>query len=474
MSNKIGHPGGQDQDRSLLRTLLLIALPVLIIVGFVAVMMIVIALNEKPEEKRRPFNPLAVLAEVAVTDDVQLIVNTQGEARPRVEIDLVPEVGGKITRVSPKFIEGGIFNKGDVLFQIDTRNYDVAVIRAEATVARAQQVLIREKAEAEVARQDWADLGQGAPSDLTLRKPQMAEAQASLQSAQADLQNAKNQLARTSVRAPFNGRVRSKTSDLGQFVSPGSRMGRIFSTDIVEVRLPLTDDDLSKVNLPIAYVAKDRASAPDVQLSVVIGGQRQEWAGKIMRTDSTYDTQTRALFAIAEVFDPYGKGASANGVPLAPGLFVDAAVAGKKFENIVVIPRDGLRPEDKVFVAKKDGTAVIKEPQVLDTNTKFAYISEGLSEGDLIILSPVEESRLGGPLKVLDIKDTSKVLVNPPKPQWMVDKEKTSASDDAKKGDEKRTKRRKKNSSDSGEKPKKRTADKSGDAKATAGGSETP
>lgn len=471
MSNMTGHPDGQKQDRGLLRTILLVLLPLVIILGFVALMMLIISLNEKPEEKRRPFNTLAVLAEVAVTDDVQLRVNTQGEARPRVEIDLVPEVGGKITRVSPKFIEGGIFNKGDILFQIDTRNFDVAVIRAEATVARAQQVLIREEAEAEVARQDWEDLGQGAPSDLTLRKPQMAEARAGLQSAEADLQNAKNQLARTSVRAPFNGRVRSKTSDLGQFVSPGSRMGRIFSTDIVEVRLPLTDDDLSKVDLPIAYVAKDRASAPDVKLSVVIGGQRQVWTGKIMRTDSTYDTQTRALFAIAEVFDPYGKGASSNGVPLAPGLFVDAEVAGKTFENVIVIPRDGLRPENKVFVAKDDGTAIIKEPIVLDTNAKFAYVSAGLSEGDLVILSPVEESRLGGPLKVLDINDTSKILVDPPKPQWLIDKEKAAASGDNSK---KNKKGRSKKSDDSEEKSKNRTSEKAGEPKATTGGADAP
>jgi RND family efflux transporter MFP subunit len=421
--------GLEPPERGFWGKLFAVLIPILIVAGFVIATIAIVSLNEKPEEKRKPFTPLAVLATLAVQDDVQLVVKTQGEARPRTEIDLVPEVGGRIVSVSPKFIDGGIFNKGDILYQIDKSDYDVSVVRAEASVARAQQVLVRERAEAEIAKRDWADLGTGAPSDLTLRKPQLAEAQAGLQSAEADLQNAKIQLSRTSVRAPFNGRVRTKNSDIGQFVSPGSRLGRIFSTDIIEVRLPLTDDDLSKLDLPIAFVAKSKADAPDVTFSAVIAGKPQVWPGKIMRTDSSYDTQTRALFAIAEVFDPYGKGASDGGVPLAPGLFVDAEINGKKFENVTVLPRDGLRPENKVFVGKEDGSAETRVATVLDTNADYAYVTSGVTVGEIIVLSPVEESRLAGPLKIIDIDDTSKVLVDPPKPQWMIDKEKGASSD---------------------------------------------
>lgn len=435
--------GGEPQRQgSLLRKILVIMVPLLIVIGFVAATIVVIAMNKKPEEKRRPFNPLAVLAEYSTQDDIQLVVQTQGEVRPRTEIDLVPEVGGKIVYVSPKFIEGGIFRKGDTLIQIDEADYNVAVIRAESSVARAQQVLVREKAESEIAKKDWAELGTGPASDLTLRKPQMLEAQAGLQSAQADLQNAKIQLSRTKVRAPFNGRVRTKGSDIGQYVNPGSRLGRIFSTDIMEVRLPLTDNDLSKVDLPIAFVAKDRSSAFDVKLSATIGGKHQTWPGKIMRTDSTYDTQTRALFAIAEVFDPYGKGASETGVPLAPGLFVDAEVLGRKHTGVVIISRDGLRPENKVFVAKEDGTAEARTATVLDSTMDSAYITNGVETGEMIILSPVEESRLIGPLKVVDINDPSIVFVDPPKPDWLIAKEK--AADEEKKNGGKKKRRKKK------------------------------
>jgi len=202
-------------------------------------------------------------------------------------------------------------------------------------------------------------------------------------------------------------------------VTPGRTLGRIFSTDVVEVRLPLTDNDLSKMDLPIAFVATSRDEAPDVILSATIAGKLRKWNGKIMRTDSTYDTQTRALFAIAEVFDPYDKGASENGVPLPPGLFVDASIAGKSFENVIVLPRDGLRPEDEVYVVDDKGKVDVRNADVLDTNAENAFLLGGVEPGELVVLSPMEKSRISMTLKVLDATDPTVVLVDPPEPEWM-------------------------------------------------------
>ncbi|MEP3889533.1 MAG: efflux RND transporter periplasmic adaptor subunit [Hellea sp.] len=435
-----------QRQGSFLRKLLVILIPILVVVGFIVLGVVLIAMNQKPEEKKRAFNTLAVMADYAVQDDVKLTVKTQGEARPRTEIDLVPEVGGKIVYVSPNFIEGGIIQKGETLLRIEDADYKVAVIRAQAGVAQAEQVLVREQAEGAIAKRDYEELGRGEASPLALRLPQQAQARASLQAAQAEVQSAELQLKRTAVRAPFTGRVRTKSSDLGQFVSPGRTLGRIFSTDIVEVRLPLTDNDLSKMDLPLAYVAKDQASAPDVKLSTIIAGERRYWNGKIMRTDSAYDTQTRALFAIAEVFDPYGKGASENGYPLAPGLFVDAAIDGKTYENVIVLPRDGLRPEDEVYVVDDQGKVEIRKPEVLDTDSERALLFGGVEPGELIVLSPMEKSRVSMTLKVLDVNDPKKVLVDPPKPEWMKKMEENEGKDDKKK------KRRGKNKKDDGDK----------------------
>lgn len=410
----------RDEGRTKMAIFLSILIPLLIFLLFVLLGFGLKAASKKPEVKKKSRPVLAVMATTAYSDTIQLHANVQGQSRPQIEIDLVPEVGGKIVAVSPKFISGGIFNKGDILYRIDPSDYEVAVVRAKAAVARAEQVLMREESEGAIAKLDWDDLGNGKPaSDLTLRKPQLLEAQAGLQSAKADLENAEIRLRRTAVKAPFNGQVREKFADIGQFVNPGARLGRIFSTDIAEVRLALSDADIARINLPLAFVAKNRASAPDVKLSATIGGQLREWNGKIMRTDAAYDPQTRSMFAIAEVVDPYGKGASKSMsgeiFPLAPGLFVDASIAGKTIEDVVIIPRDALRPENKVYTVDQEGIAKSHDVTVIDTNPERAVLSSGLEPGELVIVSPLEKSQINLTFRVLDSKDTSKVLVEPKK-----------------------------------------------------------
>lgn len=430
-ANAAGQTMVVKRRRPLLGRILLFLIPLLIIAGFIIATSVMIGIFDKPKEKKRSFNTLAVRGGYATQNDVVLSVKTQGEARPRTEIDLVPEVAGKVVYVSPNFIEGGLFKKGETLFRIDDADYKVAVIRAESGVAQAEQALAREIAEGEIARKDFEELGTGEPTALALRRPQRQQAEAALQAAQADVEAANLQLNRTYVRAPFNGRVRNKNSDIGQFVSPGFRLGRIFSTNIFEVRLPLTDSDLGKLELPIAFIAKDRASAPIVKLTAQVAGKTQTWDARIMRTDSSFDTQTRTLSAIAEVVDPYGKGLSDNGMPLAPGLFISAVIDGVTYKNAIILPRDGLRPDDKVYISTEDGKGEIRDVVVIDANEDRAALSSGIEKGELVILSPMEKSRVNMRLRVIDVNDPDNVLREPPPQEKLddkADKSKTGSS----------------------------------------------
>lgn len=399
-----------------LRKFIVVAVCVGILLLAIAAFALMGAMKKPAEVQKRRDPSLAVMAVPAYESTVVLDVVVQGQTRPRTEVDLTPQVGGKVTYVSPQFVAGGQFKKGDVLLRIEEADYDVAVLRAQAGVARAEQLVIREQAEGAIARADWADLGRGGePSPLTLREPQLAEAKANLLSAQADLDNAKLQLSRTVIRAPFNGRIRDRFADIGQFVSPGTRLARVFSTEAIEIPLSLNDADLMQVNVPLAMNITDRESAPSVTLSAIIGGKRQEWYGKIVRTDGTFDPQTRTVSAIAEVLDPFGKGASEDGTPLPPGLFVDADIEGRTLENVMIIPRDGLRPEDKVYIVGQDAKAESRDAVVLDTNAERAVLASGVSEGELVVVSPLEKSQISLTFKVLDATDPSIVLVEPPK-----------------------------------------------------------
>lgn len=386
-------------------------LPVLVlmaaIVGFIAMG----AFKPTPEEKEDVVKAIPVLTANTSQEDVTLSVDVQGEVQPRTKINLVPQVGGLITYMSPKFIEGGQFNKGDLLVRIEPTEFDLRVTQARAEVAQAETQLSRETSESLIARQDWEELGRsGDQSPLSLREPQMAEAKARLASANARLAEAELQLKRTSLYAPFTGRVTIRHIDQGEFVSVGTRLGEIYSTDVMDVRLPMTNEDLRRAGLTLGFEASKNNPGLPVILSANVAGNYSQWDGRIVRTDSHFDSRTRVLYAYVEVEDPFGAGAD-NGTPLAPGIFVNAAIAGQKLQGALVIPRAALRGEDKVYIANADETLSIKTVSVMSSNRDQAILGGGLLTGDRVITSPIRGVADGMKIEVVKPTKTAALKV---------------------------------------------------------------
>ena len=373
----------------------------IIIIGLAAIIPLgiifsLVAAKPEPHRANAQPRPVAVFVDEAQLQTVALTVESQGQARPRTQINLVPQVAGRITYVNPNFIEGGFFEAGETLVQIEDADYRLAVTRAAAQVAQAEQALARERAESELAASEWQALGQGEASALTLREPQMAEARAQLAAAEAALQSARLDLQRTRVSAPFSGRVRSKNADLGQYVSPGTNLGEVFSTDTVLVRLPLTDHQLGLLGIPVAYNAAADANDDGIRvtLTATLAGRQHTWEGRITRTDSAIDPQTRVLYAIAEVADPYGAAAE-GGAPLAVGLFVNARIEGREVENVSILPRSALRGEDSVYVAEVGGTLSVRTVEVIDSSPDRVVVSSGVRGGELVVTSPIRGANNG-------------------------------------------------------------------------------
>ncbi|WP_418153109.1 efflux RND transporter periplasmic adaptor subunit [Litorimonas sp. RW-G-Af-16] len=271
---------------------------------------------------------------------------------------------------------------------MEPTEFELRVTQARANVAQAETVVSREKSESAIARQDWNELGRaGEPTPLTLREPQMAEAQAQLASAKAQLAEAELTLARTSLYAPFTGRVAVRHVDRGEFISVGTKLGQIYATDMMDVRLPMTNEELKRAGMSLGFEANRTTPGIPVTLSADVAGISSEWQGRIVRTDSRFDSQTRVLYAYAEVQDPFGAGSS-EGVPLAPGIFVNAAIEGQKLANSLVIPRAALRGNDTVYVADNE-TLQIKTVTVVSSDRDHAILSGGLNIGDQVITSPI-------------------------------------------------------------------------------------
>ena len=384
-----------------IKRIIFLALPALVLVGSVIGVIGMSAFSPQPEENEDVVEALPVLTAPAESETVSLSVVSQGEVRPRSSVTLASEVGGRVAYVSDTLLPGGAFNRGDLLVRVDPAEFSLRVTQAQANVAQAQTALMQARSEARTAEQDVAELGISDVSDLALRRPQVAEAEARLASAEAALAEAQLNLGRTDVRAPFDGRVHSRMVNSGAYITPGVPLAEIFASDVVEIPVALTDRDLASLGLGIGFVASEAVPGPSVTLTALVAGREHQWTGRITRTDSNIDTETRVLFAYAEVSDPYGAAAD-GGVPLAVGLFVTAEIEGRVLPNSVVIPRTALRGEDRVFVATQDDTLEIRPVSVVSSNRQRAVVSAGLLPGEVVITSPVRDAGNGMKINTVD------------------------------------------------------------------------
>ncbi|MEZ6011088.1 MAG: efflux RND transporter periplasmic adaptor subunit [Hyphomonas sp.] len=360
------------------------------------------ALKPEPEKADEARIGLNVFAEPIRRGDLEITVTAQGEVRPRREIIVAPQISGRIAYVSPDFIDGGFIKQGQLLVRVEAADYELAVVRAKSGVAAAEQALAREIAEAELARQDIEDLGVTDASPLARREPQLAQAHAALDSAKAQLKDAELALERTAVYAPFSGRVWERDVDIGQVVGTGQSLGRIFANDVVEVSLPLDDEEMGRLGLPLAFAASAQQPGPVVDFSAVVGGIERHWKGEVVRTAAAVNSQTRQINVIAELQDPYGKGAD-DGAPMAPGLFVSAVIEGKTIPDVLIAPRASLRGDDRIFIGDRDtGKLSIKTVDLIYSDTNGAYVRSGLNEGEYAITSPIQAAFDGMNITVME------------------------------------------------------------------------
>jgi len=392
-------------------------LPLILILTSITLVVALVAYKKSQRADRKPETTQAILVDTIEAEVVSLnlIVSSQGTVRPRTETILVAEVPGKIVSVSPEFVAGGFFREGEVLLQIDPSDYRAGLKRAEAALASRKAKLADETARSEQALKDWRNIGQrGQPSDLGLRKPQMADAKANVSAAEADVEKARRDLERTQIAVPYDGLVRQKAVDIGQYVTPGTRLGITFAIDTAEVRLPLTDTDLKYLELPTGIKMKnqDKPYTP-VTLSTQRAGDIDQWQAQIIRTEGVVDETSRVVYAVAQVIDPYGVLGKSQQKELKIGTFVNAEIQGLPADNVVVLPRYVLRPDNTILVVNDDSELEIIPVTVLRAEPKKVYISSGIKAGARVITTTLAAPLSGAKLAINGLaNDTASTATN--------------------------------------------------------------
>ena len=378
----------------------LIFLAIVIVIGMAAV-----GKGKRPQRQESGLTSVLVDAIPAEARSLNFKIRSQGSVRPRTQTTVVAQVSGIIVSISDDFVAGGFFRAGEVLIEIDPSDYRTALKRAEASLASRQAKLAEEESRSKQAIKDWRNLGRvGDPPDLVKRKPQLDDALANVLAAEADVEKVRRDLQRTRISVPYDGLLREKRVDVGQYVTPGTQLGVSFAIDTAEVRLPLAMDDLAFLDLPSA-TDNETGDFPEVKLSAEFGGETRNWKARLIRTEGVLDVDSRVLYAVASIVDPDGVLGESQQDELRMGTYVRAEISGRRVEDVVVLPRFALRNDNTVLVANQERILEIRNVEVIRQEPRQVYITSGVKGGELVVTTTLD-APIPGTRLILSTEET--------------------------------------------------------------------
>lgn len=380
-------PREPEKKHKALKVTVTVILMLLILGVAIVATSALVSMKETPTPEPTPVLAPLLNACPVIEEELRMVVTGYGTVEPRVEVQVVPQVSGRVEYVDPNFVNGGFFTAGETLVRIEQTDYELALEQAQSEVARAGTLLEREMSEADVARREWDVLhpGEEPTSDLVLRKPQVREAQSALRAAEAALKRAQLDLERTEISMPFAGRVISSSVDEGQYVTAAQPVGTVYRADVVEITIPLENEELEWFRLPSR--PNGNGAGARAQVKARFAGRAQTWQGAVVRSEGRIDPASRLVQVVIEVQDPFAAGQ--NKPPLMPGMFVQADIYGYEVDAIIRVPRYAVHRDREVWLAR-DETLHVQPVRIVRMDDQYAYVTEGLEAGELVITSPLE------------------------------------------------------------------------------------
>ena len=385
----------------------LVAIGVVLAALFLAVMMNV--LQPDAEKTSEPEAAIAVKTEIVNRAQLAMHVESQGIVAPRTRTRIISEVSGLVLDVADAFVVGGTFKAGEMLLKLDPTDYEVALQRAEAKVISFKALMELENARSVQAEKEWGMTGRPTSEAplLALRRPYLLEAEANLLQAKAEVRQAEIKLSKTIIRASYAGMVSEKLADIGQFVTMGTAIGETFAIDFVEIRLPLSEKDLTMMD---GLSSQVELRKKQITLTGTVDGIVTSWLATLARSEGVVDELNRSQYIVARVADPYGLDDNDRQVPLRVGTFVKASIQGKVLKDVFKVPRSALLEGSRIGLVDDQALLKIISVEVASTDDNHYYISEGLQDGHQIVTSA-----LGTPIEGLKLRiknDPSPALIN--------------------------------------------------------------
>lgn len=358
--------------------------------------------TQTPPEEKANEAPIPIVNVIDIQpESLSLNLSSYGIVNPKYKTQLVTEVAGRIITVSNNFVAGGMVKKGDALASIEASDYEADLMQAQASLAQAMAALDEEKARGEVAKNDWKGYDSKVAPELGLRIPHLKKEQANVKYARASQARAERNLERTIIRAPFDGIIKARNVDLGQYVSLGTNIGELYDTNVAEIRLPISNSELAYLN------SIDKPNT-QVELSTQLADTVQIWKGNIIRSEGVINPDNRMIYLVAEINDPYLRhNANSHKTKLKYGSFVTAMITGRTVDNVVKLPRN-LIHNNQVTLIDADNKIDIRNVNIIRTDLEYVYIKDSLQAGDKVSLTRLNNVESGQVVKVINNNNNSK------------------------------------------------------------------
>ena len=333
-----------------------------------------------------------VIVEILTPENFQVQINSNGTTTPLTQTVLTAEVGGEVIYRSKKFSEGSSVIEGEILAKIDDTDLQLQYKNALLQLANAEVQYSLQLAEAEVAKEAWEKIGDGVASDLTLKKPQIKQAEALLEVAKAQVSSAEKKLNKTEIVAPYAGRIQNVNIDLGTTIIPGQPVGAIYTSSEIEVTLAVKDNDLQFLSIPMDGRKLDPSEQALVKIKSFYKGKNQTWVGRLERVDGVIDPITRMINLIAVFKNDFIETDKPN-LPI--GLFVEAQIDGIILNDVFSIPVNSISENNEVYIVNKDNELVSRQLSILKKYSDFVIVKNGLKAGERIVTSKLSTASNG-------------------------------------------------------------------------------
>lgn len=430
-----------------------VILPILLLAG--AIFLGKYLIGSGPEPKKKPFVERSPVVEVIKlrSQDYTVTLTASGIVTAGTQTNLVSEVSGRVLSISDKFQEGSYFDENEILLTIDQDNYKnaLAIVASDVAVNRAQLNQINEEEKSskrsyQLAKKNLAlgkkevsrlrgllnkkviarsvlDIEQQKTNQLQQRLEDLqgklntfkSRKQATVAKIEATLARQKQEvlnLSRTTIKAPYTGRIFEKHADIGQFVSKGTILGKIYATDYVEVDLPLSLKRYELLGLPEAFKNKsvNAKSFPEVVFRNPNSIQKNEWKGRVVRTSATLDVNSRQISVIARIDNPFDAKEGLSS-PLRIGQYIEAKIKGKTFNKVYVLPTIAVRQNKEIMLLEEGKIRIVPIAALWNTqNETVVRVDENAVdkkiEGKHLVITSLSQATDG--MKVVTVEEQRK------------------------------------------------------------------